>query len=110
MADGRPWHPPVVSRAFTRLRESSKLPKLSLHGLRHTHATHPLAAGVGPRIVAERLGHENVAFTLQVYGHVIPGQQAEAAANVARLVFGSGPSSVISRDQTVTTGHIHSPR
>jgi hypothetical protein len=39
--------------------------------------------------VSERLGHATVAFTLEVYGHVIPGMQAEAAERVAGLIFGS---------------------
>jgi hypothetical protein len=37
-------------------------------------------------VVSERLGHESPAFTLEQYGHVIPGMQAEAAALVAGLV------------------------
>jgi hypothetical protein len=38
------------------------------------------------KIVSERLGHAEVGFTLDVYAHVMPGQQADAAAAVARLV------------------------
>jgi len=89
MPDGSPWHPQVVSRAFTRLVKSSGLPKLSIHGLRHGHATHLLAAGENPKLVSQRLGHSTVAFTLDTYSHVLPGQQQRAAENVARLVFGS---------------------
>lgn len=62
---------------------------LSLHGLRHTHATRLLATGtISPRVISERLGHANVAFSLQVYGHVLPGQQ-RAAADVAAGLLGS---------------------
>jgi len=53
--------------------------------LRHTHATQLLATGTNPRVVSERLGHANVAFTLQVYGHVLPGQQRAAAEAAAGL-------------------------
>jgi integrase len=88
MADGRPWHPKVISRAFVRLVEVHGLPALSIHDLRHTHATHLLTAGVNPKVVSERLGHTSVAFTLDTYGHVMPTQQAEAATAVARLVDG----------------------
>lgn len=45
-------------------------------------ATHLLAARVNPKIVADRLGHHSVAFTLDTYTHVMPGQDAEAVANV----------------------------
>lgn len=86
MRDGRGWHPDVISRAFARLVERTDLPRIRLHDLRHTHATHLLAANVNVRVVSERLGHASTAFTLDVYGHVLPGQQADAAAAVAALV------------------------
>lgn len=88
MVDGRPWHPDVISRTFARAVERSGLPRVRLHDLRHGHATHLLTAGFDPRLVADRLGHSDVAFTLQVYGHVLPGRQAQAAAAVATLVDG----------------------
>jgi integrase len=68
--------------------EKSGLPRIRLHDLRHSHATHLLAAGTNARVTSERLGHASVAFTLDVYGHVLPGQQAEAAAAVSALVDG----------------------
>jgi len=45
-------------------------------------ATAWLAAGVNPKVVSERLGHASVAFTLQIYGHSLPTQQAEAAGRM----------------------------
>lgn len=84
--DGQPWAPDSVSGFFDRAVAATKLPRLTIHGLRHTHATHLLSAGVNPKVVSERLGHSSVAFTLDTYGHVMPGQQAEAAAAVAALV------------------------
>lgn len=86
MPDGSGWHPDVITRAFTRLVERSDLPRIRLHDLRHTHATHLLAAGTNVRVTSERLGHASVSFTLDVYGHVLPGQQADAAAAVSALV------------------------
>ena len=47
---------------------------------------HLLAAGVNPKIVADRLGHHSVAFTLDTYTHVMPGQHAEAAEAAASLL------------------------
>jgi integrase len=43
-------------------------------------------AGVNVKVVSERLGHCLVSFTLDTYGHVMPGQQAEAAAAAAALL------------------------
>jgi integrase len=86
--DGSPWNPEHISRVFDRLTARTGLPRIRLHDLRHTHTTHLLAAGVNVRVVSERLGHASVAFTLDVYGHVLPGQQAAAAVAVASLVDG----------------------
>ena len=59
--------------------------------LRDAHATLALKAGVPVKVISERLGHESPAFTLKQYAHVIPGMQAEVAAQVASLVDGPSP-------------------
>lgn len=84
--DGSPWYPDGVSQVFDRLVAKLDVRRIRFHDLRHTHASHLLAAGVNPKIVSERLGHSSVSFTLDTYAHVMPGQQAEAAAAVAALV------------------------
>lgn len=56
-----------------------------LHGLRHTWATLALQADVHPRVVQERLGHSNIATTLQTYSQVLPIMHDAAAATVAAL-------------------------
>lgn len=79
----------MISKAFARIvRSTDELPTIPLHDLRHTHATHLLAAGANPKVVSERLGHASVAFTLDTYACVLPGQQADAAAAVAAMVDG----------------------
>ncbi|MFL6029238.1 MAG: tyrosine-type recombinase/integrase [Gaiellaceae bacterium] len=62
-----PIHPQAFSENFERHVNAAKLPALSLHGLRHTHATIALRAGLHRKVVSERLGHASVAFTLDVY-------------------------------------------
>jgi integrase len=88
--DGRPLHPREVTRAFTRHVLAAELPIIRLHDLRHTHATLALAAGVHPKIVQERLGHANIAITLDTYSHAVPALEEQAARTVAALVFGGG--------------------
>jgi len=83
---GTHQHPDNVSKRFVALVRRIDVKYLTLHGLRHTHATHLLSIGKNPRMVSERLGHADVAFTLQVYGHVLPGHQREAAEAAAGLV------------------------
>jgi ABC-type Fe3+-hydroxamate transport system substrate-binding protein len=83
---GEPLRPGSIGQAFMRLVKSSGVRTIRLHDLRHTHASHLLAAGVNAKVVSERLGHSSVSFTLDVYGQVMPGQQAEAAALAASLL------------------------
>jgi integrase len=56
------------------------LPAIRFHDLRHTAATLMLASGVHAKIASEMLGHSTVAITLDLYSHVSPTMQREAAA------------------------------
>ena len=85
-ADGTSMHPDVFSQLFDRTVAKVEIPAISLHDLRHTHATLLLKAGVHVKVVSERLGHANAAFTMNVYQHVLPGMQAEAAETFAFLI------------------------
>jgi integrase len=80
-------------QAFERFVKKQALPKIRFHDLRHTHATLLLKAGVPVKVVSERLGHANAAFTMTVYQHVLPGMQADAARTFSRLLeTGESPS------------------
>jgi integrase len=85
--DGRNLRPDAVSGAFLRRVARCGLPRLTLHGLRHTWATLALERGVHPRVVQERLGHSTIAITLGIYSHVAPTLHDEAAQLVADLVL-----------------------
>src|SRR3546814_17479815 len=76
--DGSWIHPHSFSQILDRKVAKLDVPTISLHDLRHTHATLLLKAGIPVKVVSERLGHANVAFTMSVYQHVLPGMQAEA--------------------------------
>lgn len=81
--DGRPLQPNSLTHEFVRLlAKHPTLPRIRYHDLRYSHATHMLASGVHPKVAQERLGHSNVGITLDLYSHVLPGMQADAAAKV----------------------------
>jgi integrase len=80
--DGTPALPRSLTRDFRRFTHQHRLPQIRLHDLRHSHATHLLAAGVHPKIAQERLGHSTVSITLDTYSHVLPGMQDDAVAKV----------------------------
>ncbi len=89
-ADGRPVNPEDVTRAFKQLARKAGVRPLSLHKLRHTHATLLLGANVHPKVVSERLGHATVGITLDTYSHVLPHLQEEAARKIDALLARSG--------------------
>jgi integrase len=81
-ADGNPLKPISLTHEWTRQIRKTALPQIRFHDLRHSHATQLLAAGVHPKIASERLGHSTVGITLDLYSHVMPGMQANAAEQV----------------------------
>lgn len=81
-ADGRPLKPVSLTHEWTRLLAKTSLPRIRFHDLRHTHASQMLAAGVHPKVASERLGHSTIGITLDLYSHVMPGMQADAAQQV----------------------------
>jgi integrase len=65
-----------------------KLPKVTLHALRHTHASQIIAAGMDPVAVSRRLGHASVSITLGIYGHLFENS-GDRAADIVEAAFGS---------------------
>lgn len=80
--DGAPYWPGRLTRSFKTFMREHQLPEIRLHDLRHSHATHLLAAGVHPKIAQERLGHSSIAITMDTYSHAMPNMQADAVARI----------------------------
>jgi integrase len=69
---GTPFDERGVLRRFQeRILVKAKVPKMRIHDLRHSAIAILLAQGVNARAISELLGHSSVAFTLQVYGHLM---------------------------------------
>lgn len=82
-SDGSPLQPRSLTHEWTRLLAGkTSLPRIRFHDLRHTHASQMLSAGVHPKVASERLGHSTIGITLDLYSHVMPGMQADAAEQV----------------------------
>jgi integrase len=77
--DGSPVNPDTLSAAWGKFMRKAQLPYVRFHDLRHAHATFMLLQGVHPKIVSERLGHSSIGITLDIYSHVLPTMQSEAA-------------------------------
>jgi integrase len=83
---GRPINPSTLQQGWLGIVNVAGLEGLRFHDLRHAHASLLMAQSVHPKIVSERLGHSSVSITLDIYSHVAPGLQAEAAAGLDALL------------------------
>jgi integrase len=81
-ADGEPIQPDSITQGWDRFVVRAGLPRVRFHDLRHTCASLMLREGIHPKIVQERLGHATIAVTLDLYSHVLPGMQADAASRI----------------------------
>lgn len=54
--------------------------RLRLHQARHTYASFMIAAGVNAKALSSFMGHSSIKVTFDLYGHLMPGTEAEAAA------------------------------
>ena len=84
---GVPPHPETITRWWREAVARAGLPTIRLHDARHTAATMLLRAGVPVKVVAQRLGHADVAVTMRVYQHVT-AEDDQAAADVLGHVLG----------------------
>ena len=93
--EGRPLYPePLIKQVFRPALKRAGLPTtIRLYDLRHTSATLLLKAGEHIKVVSERLGHANVAITLEIYTHVLPGMQRDTANKMEELLSKSEDSA-----------------
>ena len=68
---GHPYPPNAISLAFTRVNRRNRLPKITLHGLRHTFATVASAQGAPLFDIGKALGHSTPATTGRIYTHLL---------------------------------------
>jgi integrase len=74
-------------REFKSIIKKAGLPDIRFHDLRHTAATLMLQQGVHPKIVQERLGHSDISLTLNIYSHVLPSMQEDAANKMEEFLI-----------------------
>jgi integrase len=87
MPDGSPLHPTAVSQEWRRVMRQVGL-ALTLHSLRHTHASTLINAGIDVLTISRRLGHGSPAITLNVYGHLLK-PDSRAADAIERALAGA---------------------
>jgi integrase len=83
-------HPRNFERSFKRLLKDSKVTPVRLHDLRHLHVSLLVSRGFDPRSIADRVGHTNPSFTLDVYSHMFATQRQNMSVGMADLISSSG--------------------
>jgi integrase len=77
--DGHYYNPDKLGVHIRRAMQNAGLAGVSLHTLRHSHASELLSQGAPITAVAERLGHASPNITLGIYSHALPADNAAAA-------------------------------
>ncbi|MEW9579381.1 site-specific integrase [Bacillus toyonensis] len=70
----------TLDERYNKYVATAGVKRILLHEFRHSHASYLINKGVSPLVVAQRLGHSDVATTLNTYSHLYPSKQAEALA------------------------------
>ena len=85
---GTPLDGTNVTHHLQDLLEAAGLPRMRFHDLRHACASLLIAQGVHPRVVMETLGHSQIGLTMNLYAHVLPALQREAAGQMEAILAG----------------------
>lgn len=80
---------PVTDRAVQKKirsrAEKAKVQGIRVHDLRHSHVALLIEKGVSPLVIAERVGHESINTTMNIYGHLYPNKQKEVADSLNQM-------------------------
>jgi integrase len=90
--EGGPQSPNDVTKRWAAIADDFGFPDVTLHGLRHTHASQLIDAGVDIVTISKRLGHAKPNVTLQVYAHLFRTSDDKAAAAINTALAGLGQS------------------
>jgi integrase len=87
VTDAMARSPNAITKAWPPAMKSIGLPAVTLHSLRHVHASMLIASGMDILTISRRLGHSTPTVTLGVYGHLIHGSD-DRAAQIMAAAFG----------------------
>ncbi|WP_290779496.1 tyrosine-type recombinase/integrase [Exiguobacterium sp. UBA5002] len=79
------WHSGLRRRHIETIK-AAELPKITLHGLRHTHASLLMEMGVHAKVIQERLGHADATLTMDTYAHILHTMQSDTATQFEQLL------------------------
>ena len=98
----RPFQPQTVNDRARRAWKKAGLSPIGLHECRHTCASFFIAAGVNAKTLSTFMGHASITTTLDRYGHLFPGSEAEAASLLDAYLARADSESRIAQLSTAT--------
>jgi integrase len=75
----RPFNPTTINQRAKTAWTTAGLVPITLHECRHSYAAYTIAAGINTKALSTYLGHASITITLDRYGHLLPGNETEAA-------------------------------
>ena len=87
---GKPFAQPNLAPIFDRHIQESGLPRITIHGLRHTFASTMIQQGLNPLIISKQLGHSKVSVTLDTYSHLFENDLHLAADKMDQYLDDAG--------------------
>jgi len=97
--DGRPPHPDTITRRFKQLAAAAGLPEIDLHDVRHSYATAGRDAKIDWKVLSQRIGHADVAFTMKQYVQTDLEADRQVANTLAELIIGGALASTVISDE-----------
>ena len=77
--DTGPFNPSTITLHAKTAWTAAGLTPIGLHECRHSYAAYMIAAGINTKALSTYMGHASIAITLDRYGHLLPGNEHEAA-------------------------------
>jgi integrase len=75
----RPFAPRTLALHTSKAWNAKTLTRIGLHECRHSYAAYMIAAGINTKALSTYMGHSSITITLDRYGHLLPGNESEAA-------------------------------
>jgi integrase len=75
----RPFNPSTINQRAKTAWTTAQLQPITLHECRHTYAAYMIAAGINTKALSTYMGHASITITLDRYGHLLPGNEHQAA-------------------------------
>lgn len=88
--DGRPLRPHLVLDRLHRLSEQARVPRVTVHDLRHLDATITITAGVPLTVVSKALRHSTLSITANIYSHLTQQAAHQAVDTIDHVLSGTG--------------------